>query len=89
MHENIAADLSVDVDSVNVEVQLIDLNKAPKNFKITKEMEARKAPWIQVHYPYDTRVSRPAWEAKLSEENLKKIVSSPTRKEIAKRIQLH
>jgi len=84
--ESMARQATDEEDMVNFIVQLIDVDNPPEKFKVTEKMKERKAPWMQVIYPYDSRAVRPAWEADLSEENFKKIISSPIRIEIAKRI---
>lgn len=72
----------------NLTVNLVDLDAdpSPEWLEIWNRQESKSLPAMVLRYPPALRMSGNAWTAPLSQENIKRLVHSPKRAEISKRI---
>lgn len=80
--------LSEEKSPANFRVHLADLaTTLPKHMlALWEEQDTTELPWMLVLYPVMSRIEKPLWKGRLSQEAADALLDSPKRREIAKRI---
>lgn len=73
---------------INLRVSLVNLATAlpPARAAIWREQTNATLPWLVARYPRKSRIETPAWTGPLQRENVSRLLESPARSELAKRI---
>ena len=72
----------------NVHLTLVDLEnpKHPDLIKLWEEQKSDTLPWMMVKYPLITRKPTNVWSGELSKDHIARLLDSPSRHEIARRL---
>lgn len=71
---------------LNVITVDLDKNKDKEVLKIFKEQKVTSLPWMMVFHPRANRIIEPLWTGRMDAKVIDNLVTSPSRKEIAKRL---
>ena len=74
--------------SVNLMIKRVDLDANPEEeaVKLWKEQGSETLPWMILYYPWASRIQGPVWSGPFNGDNVKRLVDSPARREIARRL---
>ena len=91
-HQVLVDDLTEDgaagEQHANVHLTLVDLDdpKHPDLVKLCEEQKSDTLPWMMVKYPLITRKPNNVWSGELSKDHIARLLDSPSRHEIARRL---
>ncbi len=74
--------------SVNLMIKRVDLDANPEEeaVKLWKEQGSETLPWMILYYPWTSRIQGPVWSGRFDGGNVQRLVDSPARREIARRL---
>ncbi|MDA7644997.1 hypothetical protein N8642_01430 [bacterium] len=73
---------------VNFAVTTVDLSQSsePEAIELWNAQETEVVPWMMVSYPWSRLAQDSAWAGPLTETNVDRVVDSPVRREVARRL---
>ena len=73
---------------VNLMIKRVDLEAGPEPEAVNlwKEQATETLPWMILYYPWASRIQGPVWSGSFNGDNVKRLVDSPARREIARRL---
>lgn len=73
---------------VNLMIKTVDLEANPEAeaLNLWKEQATETLPWMILYYPWTSRIQGPVWSGPFNGDNVKLLVDSPARREIARRL---